>query len=173
MSAEPDSLWGLAFALVRLAMALAMLMIVLCGMLVGFSILIGGALANISSRLILRQLNHERVHAADARAIQFTRLADGLREALQTCHAGQHGAERPAPGALWQHICRNELGAFVGPARVGWREAFVRVHPGTEERLARLNQVLPSGGGRESGRNPSYDEWEGVITNEQHFMRTC
>lgn len=142
---EPNSLPGFIIFLIRLAIATVVGLAAMLLIISGICVLLGGGIANISSRLVLRQLNHERVHAADARAIQYTRFADGLREALEKCQAASLSAGRHAPRELWRHICRNELGSFVGAPTAGWREAFVRVHPTTERRLEHLSRFLPAG----------------------------
>ena len=104
--------------------------------LAGLSLVIGSAITHTVGRFVLRKLNRGRVLRADAKAVQFTRLDAGLREALEKACA----PARSSTGVreVWRDLWDDDMMAFVGPQQIGWRQAFVRVHPTREERMTRV-----------------------------------
>ncbi|HSM21942.1 MAG TPA: M48 family metalloprotease, partial [Rubrivivax sp.] len=104
------------------------------GVLFGLALIVVGWVGWLAGRVLQASVSRQREFLADASAVKYTRLVDGIGGALRKI-AGENPPGRPArhPASL-SHLW---LAAPSAPAVAAWRQ-WLATHPPLAERLRRL-----------------------------------
>lgn len=102
----------------------------------GVGMLVVGYIGVLAGRLIKAAVSRQREFLADASAVQFTRNADGLGNALRKIAGLSRGMQ---PGSRIEHPSAEQLShLFLGAANKSLAAGCLATHPPIEERLRRI-----------------------------------
>ncbi|GIZ50710.1 M48 family metallopeptidase [Noviherbaspirillum aridicola] len=104
--------------------------------LTGFGMLVVGYIGVFFGRVIKAAVSRQREFLADASAVQFTRNADGLGNALRKIAGLSRSIQ---PGSRIEHPSAEQLShLFLGAASGSLAAGWLATHPPVEERLRRI-----------------------------------